>query len=174
MRQLPPQSDPAYGFSPSPFGECCIAFSNDGICALTFPESRESAFFDLNQRFPETDFKQNDDKAQKLVRQIFERGEKPRIHPIGTEFQHSIWTALQSIPIGKTMTYAQIAQVIGRPKAVRAVGTAIGANPIAFLIPCHRVIRTDGSLGGFRWGLECKIKMLEWEQPKHTQTNHNY
>ncbi len=174
MRQLPPQSHPAYGYSPSPFGECCIAFSNDGICALTFPESRESAFFDLNQRFPETDFKQNDDKAQKLARQIFERGEKPLIHPIGTEFQHSIWTALQSIPIGKTMTYAQIAQKIGRPKAVRAVGTAIGANPIAFLIPCHRVIRTDGSLGGFRWGLECKIKMLEWEQTKHTQTNHNY
>lgn len=164
MRQLPPLSDPSYGFSATPFGECCIAFSNDGICALTFPENRESALRDLAHRFPETDFQQNDEKAARLVQQIFEKTEKPRLNPIGTEFQLSIWNALQRIPAGKTTTYALIAEAIGRPKAVRAVGTAIGANPIAFLIPCHRVIRTDGSLGGFRWGLDCKKAMLEWEK----------
>ena len=164
MRELPAQSVPSYGFHTTPFGECCIAFSNDGICALTFPESRESAYADLDHRFPDTDFKLNDDKAARLIRQIFERGENPLLNPIGTEFQLSIWHALQRIPAGKTTTYAQIAEVIGRPKAVRAVGTAIGANPIAYLIPCHRVIRTDGGLGGFRWGLECKRKMLEWEK----------
>ena len=164
MRQLPPQSEPAFGFSDSPFGECCIAFSNDGICALTFPESRESAAYDLELRFPETDFKQNDEKAARLAKQIFEHGDKPLLHPIGTDFQQAIWKALQSIPAGQTTTYAQIAETIGRPKAVRAVGTAIGANPIAYLIPCHRVIRTDGGLGGFRWGLDCKKKMLEWEK----------
>jgi AraC family transcriptional regulator of adaptative response/methylated-DNA-[protein]-cysteine methyltransferase len=163
MRQLPPHSNPSYGFSATPFGECCIAFSNDGICALTFPESRESAYSDLDNRFPDVDFKLSEDKADRLVRQIFENGSKPVLNLIGTEFQLSIWDALQQVPAGRTTTYAQIAEVIGRPKAVRAVGTAIGANPIAYLIPCHRVIRTDGTLGGFRWGLECKKKMLAYE-----------
>jgi AraC family transcriptional regulator of adaptative response/methylated-DNA-[protein]-cysteine methyltransferase len=164
MRQLPPQSNPSYGFSATPFGECCIAFSNDGICALSFPESRESAYVDLDQRFPDVDFKRDDESVYRYVRQIFEKGSKPMLNLIGTEFQLSIWHALQRIPAGKTTTYAQIAEQIGRPKAVRAVGTAIGANPIAYLIPCHRVIRTDGSLGGFRWGLECKMKMLAYEK----------
>ena len=164
MKQLLSCSDPTFGFSDSPFGECCIAFSNEGICALTFPENRESALNDLKNRFPETDFRKNDDKAANLVRQIFEERVKPHLNPIGTEFQLSIWQALQRIPSGKTSTYALIAEAIGRPKAVRAVGTAIGANPIAFLIPCHRVIRTDGSLGGYRWGLECKKSMLAWEK----------
>ena len=164
MTQLSALSDPTYGFAVSPFGECCIAFSNDGICALTFPEDRESAKNDLEQRFSETNFRQNDDKAAKLVHQIFVERVKPRLNPIGTEFQQSIWQALQRIPSGKTSTYALIAEAIGRPKAVRAVGTAIGANPIAFLIPCHRVIRTDGTLGGYRWGLECKKRILEWEK----------
>jgi AraC family transcriptional regulator of adaptative response/methylated-DNA-[protein]-cysteine methyltransferase len=164
MRQLPPQSEPSYGFAETPFGECCIVFSNDGICALTFPEDHEGAFFDLDRRFPETDFRQNDEKAARLVHNIFENGEKPVLNPIGTDFQLTVWHALQRIPAGKTTTYALIAEAIGRPKAVRAVGTAIGANPIGFLIPCHRVIRTDGGLGGFRWGLECKKKMLEWER----------
>lgn len=164
MRQLPPESDPTFGFNKSPFGDCCVVFSKAGICALTFPESRESAYLDLENRFPETDFKQDDEKAARIIQQIFETGEKLKLNPIGTDFQLSIWKALQKTQKGKTTTYAQIAEAIGRPKAVRAVGTAIGANPIAFLIPCHRVIRTDGSLGGFRWGLECKMKMLEWEK----------
>jgi len=164
MRQLPPQSDPTYGFSDSPFGECCIVFSNNGICGLTFPESRISAAYDLEQRFPETEFKQDDEKVVIMAKQIFENSRKMTLQPIGTEFQQSVWRALQSIPVGKTTTYAQIAESIGRPKAVRAVGTAIGANPIAYLIPCHRVIRTDGGLGGFRWGLDCKKKMLDWEK----------
>lgn len=164
MRQLPPQSEPSFGFSKSPFGECCIVFSNDGICALTFPENHESALYDIEQRFPETDFVQNDEKAAFFSKLIFQKRERPTIHPIGTEFQQAVWNALQEIPIGDTTTYAKIADTINRPKAVRAVGTAIGANPIAFLIPCHRVIRTDGGLGGYRWGLEIKRMMLEWEK----------
>ena len=164
MRQLPPQSEPSFGFSKSPFGECCIVFSNDGICALTFPENHESALYDIEQRFPETDFVQNDEKAAFFSKLIFQKRERPTIHPIGTEFQQAVWNALQEIPIGDTTTYAKIADTINHPKAVRAVGTAIGANPIAFLIPCHRVIRTDGGLGGYRWGLEIKKMMLEWEK----------
>jgi AraC family transcriptional regulator, regulatory protein of adaptative response / methylated-DNA-[protein]-cysteine methyltransferase len=166
MRQLPPQSNPSFGFAETPFGECCIAFSNDGIIALIFPENRAAAYADLDYRFPQTDFNQDDNKAERYIRQIFEKGERPLLHPIGTDFQMSVWQALERIPVGKTTTYTNIAEAIGRPKAVRAVGTAIGANPIGFLIPCHRVIRTDGGLGGFRWGLECKKKMLEWERKK--------
>ena len=164
MRQLPPQSVPTFGLSQSPFGECCIVFSNDGICALTFPENHESALYDIEQRFPETDFVQNDEKAAFFSKLIFQKRERPTIHPIGTEFQQAVWNALQQIPVGVTTTYAKIADAINRPKAVRAVGTAIGANPIALLIPCHRVIRTDGGLGGYRWGLEIKKMMLEWEK----------
>ena len=164
MKQLPPQSEPSYGFANTPFGECCIAFSNDGICALIFPESHQAAYDDLDHRFPETNFNENTEKATLLIKAIFEKGEIPKLHPIGTDFQLSVWQALMHIPNGKTSTYAQVAEAIGRPKAVRAVGTAIGANPIGFLIPCHRVLRTDGGLGGFRWGLECKKAMLEWEK----------
>lgn len=164
MRQLPPQSNPTFGFSETPFGECCLVYSDNGVCALTFSGSRDEAVVDINHRFPETDFKRSDEEACRMIKKIFEEHKIPILNPIGTEFQQSIWTALQQIPKGKTTTYAQIAQAIGRPKAVRAVGTAIGANPIAFLIPCHRVIRTDGGMGGYRWGLECKRKMLEWEK----------
>lgn len=164
MRQLPPQSEPTFGFTDSPFGECCIVFSTEGICALTFPEDRESALYDIEQRFPETNFTQNDAKAKRFASMIFEKKEIPTLNPIGTDFQQTVWNALKNIPVGETTTYAKIAEAIGRSKAVRAVGTAIGANPIAFLIPCHRVIRTDGGLGGFRWGLEVKKKMLEWEK----------
>jgi AraC family transcriptional regulator of adaptative response/methylated-DNA-[protein]-cysteine methyltransferase len=164
MKQLPPLSDPSFGFFASPFGECCIVFTNDGICALTFPESRESAYADLEHRFPKTSFKQNDEKASQFARQIFEEKGKPQLNPAGTEFQLAVWDALLQIPAGQTTTYARIAMQINRPKAVRAVGTAIGANPIGFLIPCHRVIRTDGGLGGFRWGLERKKMMLEYEK----------
>lgn len=159
-----PLLNPYYGFCETPFGECCIAFSDSGICALIFPESHQNAYDDLERRFPNLDFVENAEKADMLIAQIFAKGKNPPIHLIGTPFQLAIWQALQKIPKGQTATYAQIADAIGRPKAVRAVGTAIGANPIAFLVPCHRVIRTDGSLGGFRWGLECKKAMLKWEK----------
>lgn len=164
MRQLPPQSNPTFGFSKSPFGECCVASSSDGVCALTFPENRNAAMYDLAQRFPETEFSRDDNVAAGYVKMIFDENEIPKLHPIGTDFQQSVWAALSAIPVGSTTTYAKIAEAIGRPKAVRAVGTAVGANPIGYLIPCHRVIRTDGGLGGFRWGLEIKMMMLEWEK----------
>ncbi len=164
MRQLPPQSNPSFGFAKSPFGECCIVFSDNGICALTFPENQESAYYDIEQRFPETNFIRNDEKAEYFAQLIFQKREIPQLNPIGTDFQLAVWKALMQIPVSATTTYSKIAEAIGRPKAVRAVGTAIGANPVAFLIPCHRVIRTDGTLGGYRWGLEIKKQMLEWEK----------
>lgn len=164
MKQISNELKPKYGFSSSPFGECCIVFSTEGIYVLTFPESRESAIHDLRQRFSQTYFTQDDEQASKLIVQIFHNAEPLPLLPIGTDFQQSVWNELRKIPIGETSTYAKVAEAIGRSKAVRAVGTAIGANPISFLIPCHRVVRSDGSIGGYRWGLDIKMKMLKWEQ----------
>lgn len=164
MTEISPFSSPSYGFLSTPFGECCLAFSDDGIYSLTFPESREGGIDELNRHFPGTTFVLREDKAADLGWQIFVQGNRPVLYPIGTPFQLSVWNALQTIPKGETTTYAHIAELIGRPKAVRAVGTAIGANPIAFLIPCHRVVKSDGSLGGFRWGMACKIALLKWEK----------
>jgi AraC family transcriptional regulator of adaptative response/methylated-DNA-[protein]-cysteine methyltransferase len=164
MSKLKFEKEISYGFSTSPFGECCIAVTNEGIVALSFPENRDEGFLYLQENFPHSELKQDNEKAAGWANQIFTNGEIPKLKYYGTDFQKDVWTALQEIPAGETTTYAQIAQKIGRPKAVRAVGTAIGANPIAFLIPCHRVIRTDGGLGGFRWGLDRKKKILEWEK----------
>lgn len=164
MRHLLPLPKLSYGFSETPFGECCIVFNKEVIWALTFAENHETALIDINKRFPKTILDQNDEKTSNIVRQIFVNGEKPCLQLVGSSFQLSVWHALEQIPAGTTSSYAQIAKAIGHSKAVRAVGTAIGANPIAFLIPCHRVIRSDGSLGGYRWGLECKKKILEWEK----------
>ena len=166
MSELKSSSNPRFGFHESPFGECFVVFSNDGICALSFPESRDSAFLDLEQRFPSVKFTQDDASVATFVDQIFSQKLLPKLHIIGSDFQRGIWKALQQTKAGQTTTYAKIAEQIGRPKAVRAVGTAIGANPIAFIIPCHRVIRSDGSLGGFRWGMACKMAMLDWEKTK--------
>lgn len=164
MKQIHTNAELMFGFAPAPFGECCIVYSEEKICSLIFPEDRESGIGDIKKRFPMSAFKQDDIKAIELAKQIFEKSERPVLTPAGTPFQLSVWEALQRIPAGETSTYARIASAIGRPKAVRAVGTAIGANPIAYLIPCHRVMRTDGALGGFRWGLKRKEEMLKWER----------
>ena len=164
MTKISKELKPRYGFASTIFGECCMVFSTEGIYALTFPETRESGLFDLAQRFPQTVFAQDDDAVQKMVVQVFKNPASLRLCPLGTEFQFAVWNELKKIPIGQTSTYAKVAEAIGRTKAVRAVGTAIGANPISFLIPCHRVVRSDGSLGGYRWGLDIKKHMLQWEK----------
>lgn len=131
--------------------------------ALTFAETREDALADLQRRFPKANFVEDADQATLLGDQVFVYKVGVNLQPKGTTFQQSVWKALTEIPVGETRTYSQIAARIGKSKAVRAVGTAIGANPIAYLIPCHRVIRADGKLGGYRWGLQRKIQMLEAE-----------
>ncbi len=152
-----------YGFYTSPFGTCCMAFTTEGLSALIFADKEEIALADLRLRFPKTDFSEDAEHAKLLGEKIFKLKEPVQFCPQGTPFQQSVWKALQEIPGGETRTYAQVANAIGKPKAARAVGTAIGANPIAYLIPCHRVVRTDGGLGGYRWGLEIKQKMLQVE-----------
>lgn len=152
-----------YGFYNTPFGQCCMAFTTAGLSALIFAEKEEIAHADLQRRFPNVDFTEESEQAKVYGNKIFKLKVPVQLCPQGTTFQQSVWKALQEIPVGETRTYAQIANAIGKPKVIRAVGTAIGANPIAYLIPCHRVLRTDGGLGGYRWGLEIKKMMLKAE-----------
>ena len=130
---------------------------------MFFADTTEAALADLHRRFPNRDFTVDAEQATILGNKIFISKGSVELYPEGTPFQQSVWKALLEIPEGETRTYAQIASTIGRPKVVRAVGTAIGANPIAYLIPCHRVVRSDGGLGGYRWGIELKKKMLKAE-----------
>ena len=164
MKQLNSVSQLDFGFASTPFGECAIVFSEDGVSALVFHENRNAAIADLKNRFYDIELQENNAKAELLCKQIFDEKAKTKLCVRGTEFQMNVWNALCEIPAGSTTTYAQIAQKVGKPKAVRAVGTAIGANPVAWFIPCHRVLRSDGALGGFRWGLVLKVKMLEREK----------
>lgn len=152
-----------YGFYNSPYGQCCLAFTEKGISALIFAENEGCALEDLQQRFSKAVFVLDDSASEALGEKIFVKKESVALQPEGTVFQQAVWKALMEIPEGTVCTYKEIAEAVGKPKAVRAVGTAIGANPISFLIPCHRVIRTDGKLGGYRWGLDRKVQMLKAE-----------
>lgn len=153
-----------YGFAETIFGRCFLACINEKLIQLSFFDSTKyetDLFFD---KYEGNTFINDDNKASSLADRIFNKNEQVALQLEGTDFQLRVWRALMEIPINSTTTYADIAQKIGKPKAVRAVGTAIGANPIAFIVPCHRVIRSNGELGGYRWGLEIKKKILAHEQ----------
>ncbi|HEX6316571.1 MAG TPA: methylated-DNA--[protein]-cysteine S-methyltransferase [Gemmatimonadaceae bacterium] len=160
------------GFHESPFGEALIATTERGICALTFHEgNRRAALRDLAERWPGATIVDDARRNAAVASRIFtslEVRDPESVIPLGllvrgTNFQVKVWRALLQIPVGRVATYEDIATAIGSPAAVRAVGTAVGRNPVAFLIPCHRVIRTTGALGGYRWGLPRKRAMLAWE-----------
>ena len=140
-----------------------MVFTTAGLLSLIFADSKEAAIAYLHRKFPNRIFIEDAEQVSMLGNKVFISKEHIQLCPEGTPFQESVWKALLEIPKGETRTYAQIADAIGSPKAVRAVGTAIGANPIAYLIPCHRVVRADGGLGGYRWGLAIKQKMLQTE-----------
>lgn len=155
-----------WGISISPLGKILLARSIDGIVHLSFFHDDESEHYQqLKLDWPTATLSRNDRLAAALSVKIFQNKphSKPRLDLHGTEFQLKVWKALVEIPIGKTTTYSQLAKRIGKPSAARAVGNAVGKNRIAYLIPCHRVIREDGSLGGYRWGTDCKSKLLAHE-----------
>ena len=161
----------SYGFHATPFGDVFIATSYRGVCALHFLDSDLSAAQAMNhfsQQWPKAELVEQSAQTAAFVKQIFEPGNKadkpPSLWVKGTNFQINVWKALLAIPPGAIRSYSQIADGIGRPTAVRAVATAIGANPVAYLIPCHRVIRQSGELGGYRWGLTRKHSILVREQ----------
>ncbi|MGB0415338.1 MAG: methylated-DNA--[protein]-cysteine S-methyltransferase [Coraliomargarita sp.] len=162
-----------YGFHPTPFGECLIGLSGRGICYLGFlsGQSRDDIFGDLVRRWPWSKLGEESAATGPIVARIFQRATEPRasfnLLVRGTRFQVQVWQALLRIPQGKVSNYAAVAHSIGKPGASRAVGSAIGANPIAWLIPCHRVLRGDGQLGGYRWGVARKQACLLWESANH-------
>jgi len=149
----------------SPLGRMLIAATTKGICRLTFDDSVET----LERLFPNATIVEDDGGMKELVEGALKAIERPLAMPdlpidvAGTAFQESVWRELRKIPAGETRSYAEIAAAIGHPKAVRAVGSANGDNHVCVLIPCHRVIRSDGSLGGYGGGVERKIKLLEAE-----------
>lgn len=156
------------GLADTPFGTACIASSPRGICHLGFMENddREAAEAELRQSWPHAELRWEHAAARQIGAQIFQtdRGGDLKVLVRGTPFQLRVWRALLRIPAGAAVSYGHIAHAIGNPGAARAVGTAVGANPLAYLIPCHRVIRETGVIGQYRWGHERKCALLgrEW------------
>ena len=154
-----------WGIAESPFGHCSLGWSRRGVCHLAFHDGATGFPDGLSGRWPHAELHRNDRAAGKWIRKIFVRKTAGTIPAFvsGTSFQLKVWRALLLIPRGNLATYSSIASAIGNPGAVRAVGTACGANPVAWLIPCHRVIRETGVVGGYRWSRERKRSMLALE-----------
>lgn len=156
-----------HAFAPTPFGEILIASTSKGICSVVFVDDKETALCDLHRAFPNAAFRRESDSAQKNTLSIFARdwSKLPdiKLHLKGTPFQLKVWETLLKIPTGGLSTYGSVAARVGHPTACRAVGTAVGGNPVAFLIPCHRVIQSTGVFGNYRWGSARKAAMIGWE-----------
>ena len=154
-----------YGWFDSPFGEVLTMGTTRGLCGMAFSSEfgRDIAMQDMAQRWPNADFIENPEAIAKWTSAAFGQGGEAALHLIGAPFQIKVWEALLSIPSGHVTTYSEIATRIGNPKAVRAVGTAVGKNPVSWLIPCHRALRKSGGLGGYHWGLPVKRAMLAYE-----------
>ncbi len=159
-----------YSYSYSCFGQIIIASTPKGICYLAFTENEKNALVILQQHFPNACFEQVVDFHQQnalfIFSQEWDKLKQIKLHLKGTDFQLKVWEALLKIPMGKLSTYGSIAEQIQKPNASRAVGTAIGNNPIAFLIPCHRVIQSTNIFGGYMWGAARKTAIIGWEASK--------
>jgi len=164
-----------YSFAETPFGNIIVASTTKGICHLAFADDETKALKELQSQFPKARFKQVVDTIQQNALFIFTQDwkdlSKIKLHLKGTPFQIKVWEALLKIPMGDVSTYSGIANTINNPNASRAVGTAIGDNPVAFLIPCHRVIRSTGDFGQYHWGSIRKTAMIGWETAKTNPEN---
>jgi AraC family transcriptional regulator of adaptative response/methylated-DNA-[protein]-cysteine methyltransferase len=152
-------------------GQVLVAATERGVCAIAFADEAAGLQDELRRRFPQAQLDPPDEPLERLAAAVVtavDSGETADIplDLLGTAFQQRVWRALRDIPLGTTTTYAELARRIGAPRAVRAVGTACGANPVALVIPCHRVIRGDGGLGGYRWGLDRKQALLSRERSR--------
>ncbi|MBF9047431.1 methylated-DNA--[protein]-cysteine S-methyltransferase [Rhodobacterales bacterium LSUCC0031] len=154
-----------HGWADSPFGPMLVMATDRGMCGLGFAgeTGRDATFADLTARWPLATHIADNATIAPLASAIFDRTAGARLHLIGAPFQIKVWEALLRIPTGHVTSYSMIADAIGSPRAVRAVGTAVGRNPISWLIPCHRALRKSGELGGYHWGLPVKRAMLAWE-----------
>lgn len=156
-----------YSFVASIFGDIIVASTQIGICHIAFVDDEETAVKNLYVSFPKANFINTSEQIHLQVKNIFTGNNadfgKIKLHLKGTRFQLKVWEALLKIPVGKLATYGNIAHAINNPKAARAVGSAIGDNPVAFLIPCHRVIKSTGLFGEYMWGAKRKTAMIGWE-----------
>lgn len=169
-----------YGVHPTPFGEVLVAMTPRGICRMAFvaKSNQKSLLEPLGKQWPYSTLIHSPEATRYVVDALFKKaaqqpsvGKKPAamsLHVSGTNFQIAVWRALLTIPDGQLASYSQIAQSLGMPKSSRAVGNAVGANPIALWIPCHRVIQQSGALGGYRWGIETKQQVQAWEVARHS------
>lgn len=166
----------AYGVHETPFGRMFVAVTHRGICRMGFVDvtSADELLARLTKEWPRSTFCHSPDATRCAVERLFTKPEGGRaalsLHVTGTNFQIAVWRALLTIPEGQFASYSHIAQALGRPKSSRAVGNAVGANPIALWIPCHRVIQQSGALGGYRWGLEKKQIVQTWELAQFSNT----
>lgn len=158
-----------YGVAPTPFGPLFVAGTARGVCQVAFLDSatETAAIQALAQRWPQARIRENSDTARHLVEAMLHRpftADRPlSLLVSGTNFQVAVWRALLNIPTGQLTSYAKLAKAIGKPQSTRALANAVGANPVAFFIPCHRVIRQSGALGGYRWGIQRKQALQAWE-----------
>ncbi len=159
-----------YSFALSPFGEIIVASTPKGICHMSFAEDHKEAIKNLTSIFPKANYQNSADGIQKNAIRIFnldwESLDKIKLHIKGSDFQLKVWQALLNIPMGQLSSYQNIANLIKSPKASRAVGNAVGQNPVAYLIPCHRIIQSTGALGDYHWGHIRKTSMIGWEAAK--------
>lgn len=168
--------DVTYGFGMSPFGNCLLATTSRGICHLGFVEghNQDEAVADLANRLPGARLIEDDNAVQQMVEDIFspdwDASNGFKLHVRGTNFQVNVWKALLRIPEGEILSYLDVAKGMGQPKAFRAVASAIAANPVGFLIPCHRVITSSGKIHQYRWGTARKKAIIGWEAAQAVQS----
>ena len=159
-----------YSFAETPFGNILVASTAKGICHISFANGEQEGLKYLRKQFPNAKYSQITDLIQQNILYIFTHDwtklNEIKLHIKGTEFQLKVWESLLKIPEGKLTTYGSIAKQINNPSAFRAVGTAIGDNPVAYLIPCHRVIQSSGEFGQYHWGVNRKTAIIGWEAVK--------
>ncbi|WP_421341242.1 bifunctional transcriptional activator/DNA repair enzyme AdaA [Aeromonas veronii] len=162
-----------HGVHDTPFGQAFVALTPRGVCNFSFLDEKapDAPLANLARNWPEAELREAPSRTQGVIHTMFEGSKAPdrpiSLHVSGTNFQISVWRALLQIPPAKVVSYAQVASAIGNPKAARAVGLAVGANPVALMIPCHRVIQQNGKLGGYHWGETRKQAIHAWEAARY-------
>ncbi|MFU1544510.1 bifunctional transcriptional activator/DNA repair enzyme AdaA [Aeromonas veronii] len=162
-----------HGVHDTPFGQAFVALTPRGVCNFSFLDEKapDAPLANLARNWPEAELREAPSRTQGVIHTMFEGSKAPdrpiSLHVSGTNFQISVWRALLQIPPAKVVSYAQVANAIGNPKAARAVGLAVGANPVALMIPCHRVIQQNGKLGGYHWGETRKQAIHAWEAARY-------
>ncbi|MBW3844931.1 bifunctional transcriptional activator/DNA repair enzyme AdaA [Aeromonas hydrophila] len=162
-----------HGVHDTPFGQAFVALTPRGVCNFSFLDEKapQTPLSALAQSWPEAELREAPSRTQGVIHTMFDSSKAPdrpiSLHVSGTNFQISVWRALLQIPPAKVVSYAQVASAVGNPKAARAVGLAVGANPVALMIPCHRVIQQNGKLGGYHWGETRKQAIHAWEAARY-------